>query len=383
LWSDVPYSAGYYEINLLPRWWNSTSSQELQLTIIEAGNPPFLASLPAGPIFTATYTEPSTGAPEEADTTVVDSGITNVGAVEEKSSMSGGKIAAAVIVPLLFVAIAIAAYIRFARKKRAEKSNRYSTAIDSRMSTINPDWKSISPAGASAAIRNSMAVPGSPNRASGFSFGAIRPTSSFYAVEDGGQAGIGAARNMYQQENGPVSVTQLRQSVYAGDSAAQGSRVSFAPEATPRPPKEGSVGYGERVSTISFAPDTRPSIDRLSSVGRPSTDTRMSAYSRPSRAFHSSFVVPDLPSHQDADSKSSRQAMLWLFFLTDSDDSTGGMSPTQRQGPMSLTPDVIHARLSTSDRGSGMTNDDVMPALNSSYFLFNILRSRDELLAFQ
>ena len=52
----------------------------------------------------------------------------------------------------------------------------------------------MSAAGAAAAIRHSMAVGEAGNRASSFSFGVIRPTSEYPA--DGGQAGIGASREV-------------------------------------------------------------------------------------------------------------------------------------------------------------------------------------------
>jgi hypothetical protein len=55
LWETVDFSTGTYQTDLKPKWWNSTSSTNLQLAIVEAGTPTFLATLPAGPIFTATY----------------------------------------------------------------------------------------------------------------------------------------------------------------------------------------------------------------------------------------------------------------------------------------------------------------------------------------
>ncbi len=49
----------------------------------------------------------------------------------------------------------VAAWIKWQRMKGQEKRKRFSQAIDKRMSTISQDWKSLSAAGASAAIRNS------------------------------------------------------------------------------------------------------------------------------------------------------------------------------------------------------------------------------------
>ncbi|KAF9062679.1 hypothetical protein BDP27DRAFT_1481752 [Rhodocollybia butyracea] len=103
----VNYKPGFYVADLVPRWWNSTASEQLQLLIIQAGDAPFLATLPAGPVLTATYAAPSTGVPASSN-----------------SPSPRGKVAAAVIVPLLVVA-ALAAFfwIRRSRAKGKEKSH--------------------------------------------------------------------------------------------------------------------------------------------------------------------------------------------------------------------------------------------------------------------
>jgi hypothetical protein len=55
LWSRVKVARGKMDVEIMPRWWNATSSEELQIQIVESGKPPFLSNLPAGPVFTATY----------------------------------------------------------------------------------------------------------------------------------------------------------------------------------------------------------------------------------------------------------------------------------------------------------------------------------------
>ncbi|TFK45748.1 hypothetical protein OE88DRAFT_1740016 [Heliocybe sulcata] len=287
VWEDVNFKQGNYEAPFKPKWWNASSSVKLQLAIVQSGQPAFLATLPAGPIFTATYTKPSDGStPTDADITSVDATtqeVNNFGT--EKKGPSKGGVAAAVIFPLLFVAICIAAYIKFSRERGKEKRKRWSEAVDKRMSTISTDWKSISAAGATAAIRNSMAV----NRASTYSFG-------------GGQAGVGATagNGLYSQENvsldenSPPPMSQLRPGVRASS-------------------------FGERVSRVSFAADTRPSGESRRSMAT-------------SRAFHTGFVPP-VPQRMDSNMTNDSEPV----------------SPMQRSGPMPLTAEAIEARLSGND----------------------------------
>ncbi|KAI0086026.1 hypothetical protein BDY19DRAFT_895468 [Irpex rosettiformis] len=309
-WETVDFASGSYQTTLKPKWWNSTSSVNLQLSIVQAGTMPFMADLPAGPIFSATYTAPSGATPANADTSVPESGVQVVNNVETHHGLSGGKIAAAVIIPLLVViGLAVAAYIKFSRKKSKEATNRFSQAIDKRMSVLAPEWSSVSAAGAQAAIRQSMAVGESGNRASSFSFGNIRPDST--VALEGGQAGIGTRGLMANKSGIDLTTPQMTQ-LRSG----------------PRP----TVSTGERVSRVSFAADTRPS-----------GESRRSAYSsRTSRAFHVGHVPP-LPTRQDSGEL---------------------MSPTQRAGPLTLSVEDINARLSGLEPAARPSVDEVMPALS-------------------
>ena len=309
MWETVDYAAGYYEATLNAKWWNSSSTVNLQLAIVEGGTAPFLATLPAGPVFTATYDSSATNITVNNATSAVEL-VNNLPSTTH--SLAKGKIAAAVIMPLLVVAAIIAAvYIRISRQKGKEKRKRWSEVVDKRMSTISTDWKSVTPAGASAAIRASMAIGEGGNRASSFSFGAIRPTSSI-AVESG-HAGIGAKGLM--ANGGGIDLTTPQMSEL-------------------RPGPRPQVATGERVSRVSFAADTRPS-----------GESRRSAYNtRTSRAFHTGHVPP-LPTRQDS----------------------GELSPTQTHGPMSLSVEDINARMSGLETASRPSVDEVMPALSSEF----------------
>lgn len=327
VWEALDFSAGSKSVDLMPRWWNSTDSMVLSLLIVESGLPPALATLPAGPVFTATYSVPSTGVPASADTSKVNAGDGVTKATDDISSgitsshhLSGGRTAAAVIVPLLVVILGILAWFKISRQKGKEKRKVWSEAVDKRMSTISTDWKSMSAAGANAAIRNSIAVSG--NRNSSFSFGAIRPSSTM-AVE-GGQDESGA-KSLYSQDNGSYE------------------------SATPRPqmsqlrPGVRTSAFENRVSRVSFANDPRPSGE-----------------SRRTRAFHTStYEVPPLPTRPDS---------TWV---TDDHENgfTGAMSPRQTTGPVALSSDQIRA--SIDDRTSF---DEVLPALSCTFLsLFSLV----------
>ncbi|KAJ3509434.1 hypothetical protein NLJ89_g5223 [Agrocybe chaxingu] len=258
-WSEIALSRGTYDLELKPRWWDATPSQLLQISIVPAGEPAFNSTFIGGPVFTATYTAPSDGSvPEAADTTLTESPITYVNDLSQKSGMNPGKTAAAVILPLLFVGLCIGAFIKMKRARGQERRKEWAEKIDKRMSTISTDWKSVSAAGANAAIRNSIAVGA---RNSSFSFGAIRPSSTI-AVEG---------------EDEKASMRQARTTTGVGL----------------RNPAS-LTGTGERVSRVSFAPDTR--VSRVSFA-----DSRPSTESRRTRAYHSAYVppVPALPDHKD------------------------------------------------------------------------------------
>lgn len=253
LWQNVNFAPGKYTGVIHSSWWNSTEgSVKLQLKIVPNGSPPFLSDFPAAPIFSATK-----GTKDNGKTTSAIDNVNNLN--QQRSSSSKGKVAAGVLIPLLFIfGAAIYAWLKYKRNKGKEDRRRWSEAVDKRMSTISSDWKSISAAGASAAIRNSIAVSGGGNRNSSFSFGAIRPASTFSE----NQAGVGARG---PGEDGP-QMSQLR----------PGLRTS-------------AVGVN-RVSRVSFAVDTRPSGESR----------------RATRAFHNGHVPP-VPTRQDSSDLSPTQ----------------------------------------------------------------------------
>lgn len=312
VWQNIPSSDGSYNASLMPRWWADAPTVQLQFQINDASNPAWMSTFPSGPFFTATYTEPSTGTPSSADLSLTDSGSTNVSqgisGAAVSSQLSKGKIAAAVIMPLLALICGVILYLYFSRKKGFAKRKEWTENVDKRMSTISADWKSMSAAGASAAIRQSMA-----GSRTSLAFGTVRPVS--VAATEGGQAGVGA-RGLYMHENGSLSqMSQLR-------------------------PGLRSSAFENRVSRVSFANDPRPSHEG-----------RRSQESRRSRALYTASTYDDVP---DVPPLPAYQSTL---------DAVGTMSPLQTSGAISLSVDDIHAKVGDNAQRTS-TFDEVLPALS-------------------
>ncbi|KAF6754639.1 hypothetical protein DFP72DRAFT_1068217 [Ephemerocybe angulata] len=308
LWQALALSRGSYEATLMPRWWNATETAALQLQIVGAGEAPFLSTLPAGPVFTATYTPPANGViPPEADTTKIETGITVVNDLSKSSSsLSKGKTAVAVLLPLILIVAGVLGWMKWKRSKAKEEKKTWTEKVDRRMSTISADWKSVTNVGAQAAVRASMAA----NRASSFSFGGpARPSSQFERdVTEHGEKG---------------DLSQRRPGVGLRNQAG--------------------LANGERVSRVSFAADPRPSGE-----------------SRRTKAFRDSYVppVPSLPANTTSiyatstyNTSTSNLATAPVRKNSEEEseagesEGSGAMSPTQTEGALSLTPEAIRARI--------------------------------------
>ncbi|KAJ6534893.1 hypothetical protein B0H19DRAFT_1271571 [Mycena capillaripes] len=272
-WENVPYAAGNQTVNLLPRWWNSTSSIALQIMIVPAGTPVFLSAIPAGPVFSANYTAPADGTPASADLgqkgsdsdhTVV-SPSSNLSGISSHS-LTPGKKAAAVLLPLLFVLLLGLAYLKISRARGAAKRSAWSEKLDKRMSTISTDWKSITPGGAREAVRASIAA----SRNSVFGFGAITP-----GAPEGEPVVMGEKALPGMPRGGSIEISEKeypRTSLGSGVGVGVGAR---RPKTHATPPERGS-------RAVSFADSAHP---------RPSMNS--ARYSRGSRAFHTASTYED------------------------------------------------------------------------------------------
>ncbi|CAE6362260.1 unnamed protein product [Rhizoctonia solani] len=286
VWQKVNFAAGTYTDVLKPKWWNATTDISLQLSFVTTGTPLFLSDLPAGPAWSAHYDASSAaGAAAAADTSTPDAVYQTVNNNFNGGGLSKGALASAVIFPILTVAVALLVYVKFSRKKEAKKRQRWSQAMDKRMSIVSKDWNGggrPSMAGSRNTRASSWYVAHMGNQGA-------RPSSTF--VNESGQAGIGA-------RYGPNS------------PGAHPSSISSGPEmGQVRPRALSSLNASDRISRISFAGDSRPSMgDSM----RPAI-----SHGTPTRAFHSATMV--------------------------SDDIE--MSPTQTSGPYSLSADEIRAKV--------------------------------------
>ncbi|KAG8708035.1 hypothetical protein FRC08_000144 [Ceratobasidium sp. 394] len=310
VWQKVNFAAGTYTDTLKPKWWNLTASISLQLSFVESGTPLFLSSLPVGPTWNAKYdaTAAATatgGAAAAIDTSTPDEVYQTVNNNFNGGGLNKGALAAAVIFPILAVAVALAVYVKFSRKKEAKKRQRWSQAMDKRMSTVSKDWVSSRPSG--VGNRNTRTSSWFVQNMGG-STG--RPSSTF--ATESGQAGIGAR---------------------FGTTGVHPSSIGSTPEMGQARPRVLSSLNADRISRVSFAADSRPSFgDSL----RPAH-----SHGTPTRAFHNA--------------------------TTASDDME--MSPTQTTGPFSLSAEEIRAKVAQGhEQGrpsvDGELRDDIlkMPA---------------------
>lgn len=312
----------------------------LQLDFVEAGTPIFSSAIPQGPIFAATFnttdyslkhptggTSPNTIADSSSSSDSGGSSIFEaVNSALKATGLSKGSIAAAVLVPLLAVGLAIAIYVRFQRRKETAKRQRWSQAVDKRMSSISTEWKTLPPNAQSEAIRQSIAIMRN-SRASMARMSEIymegRPSSTF-AVEGAGAAGVGVRKGTGV---GPRIV-----SMGPAQMANRKSAISFATD----------TRFSRSSTDIPDVPkvNARPSTDR----SRPSTETQRG---RVSRAFHTAISAS---SDDDLDAQD--------FDL---------VSPVQKGGPAVPNPkkDVTPLDLSKDDH--------VLAALNSMSFPLYII----------
>lgn len=252
LWQSVPVASGSLATSFSPDWWNSTAHlTTLQLVFTQSGQPSW-AGLSPGPVFSATWdgTVPTANASSTVSAKVGDytgPSVENVsGAMEHHSSgLGGGKLAAAVLVPLLALISLVAGYVVYSRRKSAAESKRWSNYVDQRMSMVSQNWQPQTGAG-----HNRGASHGTfGNRASAASFN---------------RAGFGVPG--VEGPRVPEMVQTDRRS-FASSAGARQSRVSFAISSSPTPGSEGNRSSKQ----LSHLNVSRSSLSRFLG-SNPSTD---------------------------------------------------------------------------------------------------------------
>ncbi|KAF8518117.1 hypothetical protein BU17DRAFT_91206 [Hysterangium stoloniferum] len=298
-WGGVAYNDGQFETPLSGSWWNSSvAPQQMQLAFVSSQSPVFTSPVPQGPLFTVQFNTTDfgiknpTGATGSSVSTSSDAsggGIFQViGNAYRNSGLPKGSIAAAVLMPILAVAIGIAVYVKFQRAKEAENRKRWSQAVDKRMSTLSTEWKSLPPNTQSEAIRQSIAIMrnsrASMARMSEVYGNDARPMSTASGVNTAGAAGVGVGARkgtgvgLRNPAMGSAQMGDRKSTVSFADTIAnRKSTISFATDTRFSRPSMDVPGVPELPKAI-----PRPSTDNLS---RPSTDSR----GRASRAFHTAI----------------------------------------------------------------------------------------------
>ncbi|WAR62423.1 hypothetical protein PtB15_15B7 [Puccinia triticina] len=164
VWKNVVASSAKLSTQFIPDWWNSTQSVSLQI-VITPSDLPLWAGLGPGPIFFAHF---NGSIPAGAPTSAHDGKQLGGPSIEyitdlfhrSHHALSGGKLGAAIFLPLLAVAVAISTYIFISRRRSGQASKRWSEYVDKRMSVMGSQtWDS--PALGSGPLPSIRGIPGS------------------------------------------------------------------------------------------------------------------------------------------------------------------------------------------------------------------------------
>lgn len=292
-WKEADYAKGELAIDLKPQWWNATSTASLYFVIGSTSDDPWDPSSPSGPQFTVNYdASVTTTVNGQATTSAKGPTVTNGGDAvmetvatnKESGGISKGAIAAAVIVPILVIALLAGVAVRFWRAREAEKRRRWSAAVSTHS---NLEWEKGARPGEKPA-----SILGRPSTHYSFRPGSMA-TSSVYAVENN-MAGAGAGQNF------PRPSFQLRShsAENVNSPSVRQSRISFAE--TTRP---------DRSSRFSLGDNLRPTIGKLPGGSKSASE----------------LVTPN-----------KRSIHVNDFAIAD-DDEEVNISPSQMQSPNAFT----------------------------------------------
>ncbi|GAA5863479.1 hypothetical protein JCM3774_005307 [Rhodotorula dairenensis] len=264
-WTNVPFAPGQYATQLKPTWWNASTgagSVQAQFSLVPAGQPSWNTPAPAGPVFTVAYNGSYPSVTQSTGTWNASGPSVESAADNNRSTgLSGGKLAAAVAVPLAVVALAVVAYVAWNRFRKRPERKRFSAVVDHRMSMISQGtWQP----------RPSMASrPGS-----------FHPGASQYSAGDRRSYFADPAAN--------------RHSTYSTTGSAVGvpSPLRNGNIRPPPPAEMRQTGHGERASRISFAVEDDHRHDHDHN-GRPSFAT----HRRPGSVQTRSSMYNSQPRH--------------------------------------------------------------------------------------
>lgn len=359
-WTGVPANQGSFSVKLAPKWWNVTATETsttfLSLNIVKSGNEPWDSSNPFGPTWQAVYNAPAAGKDPPEDAVQGNSVSAKlISAFIEGGSLTAGGKAAAIICPIVVVAVALGVFIRKLHINRNNKTVDWAEHMDKRMSRISLDWQSGGdgsagpvPGSRPASYYNAQRPSGNYPRPSGSNFARnAADTRSVVSTNFAGR-GVGAARAIHGIDNvEPDFVDEHEmherprgQSMY--ENGNRQSRISFANET-----------QGDRISRISYGPSSNDhSFSRAQRPGQ--GGTRKSQYSV---ADADAPAVPAIdPSYRLRDSAAYADAVGDA--TEDMDDFGGVMSPDQEQGPRPLGPADVQEHMRREGAGSAMSQAD-------------------------
>ncbi|ORY31992.1 hypothetical protein BCR39DRAFT_465186 [Naematelia encephala] len=311
-WTDVQFSSGQMTLDLLPKWWNSTTTATLYLSIVNTGSSMWDTSGPSGPVFTVSYPASAmfstttkdgqaiTSTAAAAATQSTDAVFQNVSSTGHKG-LAKGAIAAAVIVPLLVLCVVAGVAVRFWRAREAEKRRRWSQALSTHS---NLEWeKGAQPGEKPHSIlgrpSTQLGRPSTHHSARPASFA----TASVYGENNMAGAGAGGAFRPTHTNLRSVSSENVasRSSFVLPDGQVRQSRISFAEAARP-----------DRRSRLSLGGDLRPDVPTKPAIfslkGASRSATELNTPSKKHAAYATGSAIAD-------------------------DDEDINISPSQLQGP--------------------------------------------------
>ncbi|KAK4055937.1 hypothetical protein OIO90_002930 [Microbotryomycetes sp. JL221] len=142
LWQNVNVQDNSLTTTLNPTWWNaSTGSGRINahLTLIPSGNPIWNTPVSTGPSFViyynGSYPSLTNSGPLPAYTGPSVESVN--GNKTNDNSLTGGKLAAAVTIPLLMVIVGIVGFLLWNKWKKKPQQKRWSNVVDERMSMVS------------------------------------------------------------------------------------------------------------------------------------------------------------------------------------------------------------------------------------------------------
>lgn len=144
-WRSIPADKGQTSVKLAPSWWiddaHQSSNQSMYINIVPSGNQPWDTANPTGPTWTAMYKAPAKGHNPPKDAISDPSAANKVISVFYASGgLTGAGKTAAIVCPLIVVAVAAALIIRKLHLNRNNKTADFAEKVDKRMSRISVDW---------------------------------------------------------------------------------------------------------------------------------------------------------------------------------------------------------------------------------------------------